>query len=181
MCNNTKDKIAAALRQLMAERPFQKITVRDLMDATNMKRQSFYYHFQDTRDVLMWICRQAFLDPVKNCSLELSEQMVFALTLMDRDRSFYRRMLGAVRPEFIRILEDQILRPRMSRIFYGTDAFSQLSSEQQFVVDFTAHAAAGRLIQFAESRRPLDEKEARKKINCLLNTLHISEKASETN
>lgn len=175
MCNNTKEKIAAALRQLMAERPFQKITVRDLMDATNMKRQSFYYHYQDTRDVLMWICRQSFLDPVKDCPGDLTEQMLFALTLIDRDRSFYRRMLGAIGMEFIRTLEDQILRPKMCRILYGTIQWQQLSFEQQFVVDFTAHAAAGRLIQFAESRRPLDENAARKKIICLLNTLHISE------
>jgi probable dihydroxyacetone kinase regulator len=175
MCNNTKEKIAAALRQLMAERPFQKITVRDLMDATNMKRQSFYYHFQDTRDVLMWICRQSFLEPVRDCPGDLTEQMLFALTLIDRDRSFYRRMLGAIRPDFIRALEEQILRPRMCRLLYGDNQWQQLSTEEQFVVDFTAHAASDRLIQFAESRRPLDENTVRKKIHCLLNTLHISE------
>ena len=41
MCNNTKQKIAQALRQLMAQTPFQKITVGNLMDVTGMKRQSF--------------------------------------------------------------------------------------------------------------------------------------------
>ena len=55
---DTKQRIAAALRQLMQERPLRKITVQDLMDRTQMKRQSFYYHFQDIRDVLAWICTQ---------------------------------------------------------------------------------------------------------------------------
>ena len=65
MCNNTKQKIAQVLRRLMTQTPFQKITVGNLMDATGMKRQSFYYHFQDTRDVLMWICRQEVMEPLK--------------------------------------------------------------------------------------------------------------------
>ena len=47
MCCDTKQKIAQALRQLMLERPLKKITVQDLMDRTQMKRQTFYYHFQD--------------------------------------------------------------------------------------------------------------------------------------
>ena len=47
MCCNTKLKIARALRELMCQRPLSKITVQDLMESAQMKRQSFYYHFQD--------------------------------------------------------------------------------------------------------------------------------------
>ena len=54
MCCDTKQKIAQALRQLMLERPLKKITVQDLMERTQMKRQTFYYHFQDIYDVLAY-------------------------------------------------------------------------------------------------------------------------------
>ena len=63
MCSNTKQKIARALKQLMSERPLSKITVQDLMESAQMKRQSFYYHFQDIYDVLGWICEQQLGQP----------------------------------------------------------------------------------------------------------------------
>lgn len=53
---DTKQRIALALHQLMKERPVRKITVQDLMERTQMTRQSFYYHFQDIQDVLAWSC-----------------------------------------------------------------------------------------------------------------------------
>ena len=55
MCCDTKQKIAQALRQLMLERPLKKITVQDLMERTQMKRQTFYYHFKDIYDLVDWI------------------------------------------------------------------------------------------------------------------------------
>ena len=55
MCCDTKQKIAQALRQLMLERPLKKITVQDLMERTQMKRQTFYYHFDDIYDLLKWL------------------------------------------------------------------------------------------------------------------------------
>ena len=54
MCSNTKQKIARALKQLMNERPLSKITVQDLMESAQMKRQSFYYHFQDIYALMEW-------------------------------------------------------------------------------------------------------------------------------
>lgn len=65
MCNNTKLKIARALRELMSQRPLAKITVQDLMEGAQMKRQSFYYHFQDIYDVLFWICDRQLGDPLR--------------------------------------------------------------------------------------------------------------------
>ena len=65
MCCDTKQKIAQALCQLMLERPLKKITVQDLMERTQMKRQTFYYHFQDIYDVLVWICRRQLVEPLE--------------------------------------------------------------------------------------------------------------------
>ena len=52
MCCNTKEKIATAVKELMRQKSIRKITVQDIMDETGMKRQSFYYHFQDVYDLL---------------------------------------------------------------------------------------------------------------------------------
>lgn len=52
MCYSTKRKIADCVKELMYHKEIRKITIQDIMAATNMSRQSFYYHFKDIYDVL---------------------------------------------------------------------------------------------------------------------------------
>lgn len=172
MCGNTKQRIADALRQLMTEKSFDKITVRNLMDATNMKRQSFYYHFQDTRDVLMWICRQNFIDPLCESRLEFVDWVMLALQILAGDRSFYRRLLAAACTDFVTEFDERVMLPRMAVLLYpGAGA---LSDNQRFVVRFTAQAFTARLIQFVDSPAPLDANITRERIEFLLRELHIA-------
>ena len=64
MCYATKRKIADCVKQLMKKKEIRKITIQDIMDATNMSRQSFYYHFKDIYDVLEWVARYDFSDRI---------------------------------------------------------------------------------------------------------------------
>jgi len=51
----TKKIIAKAFKVLMQEEPFVKITVSKIMKMSDMRRQTFYYHFQDKYELLEWI------------------------------------------------------------------------------------------------------------------------------
>ena len=64
MCCNTKEKIALAVKELMRQKSIRKITVQDIMEETGMKRQSFYYHFQDLYAVIEWICCKELMEEV---------------------------------------------------------------------------------------------------------------------
>ena len=167
MCSNTKKKIAQALRQLMAERPFDRITVQNLMDMTQMKRQSFYYHFQDTRDVLMWICRQEVLEPLMASGLAFEDWMILALELLSRDRSFYRKLLKAASFDFLREF-DAILEPRMLSMLFPGRTAAQLTDNQRFALDFFTEAACVRLIRFVNDREPLDPADIRARVEYLI-------------
>ena len=169
MCGSTKEKIAQALRRLMAERAFEKITVQNLMDATQMKRQSFYYHFQDTRDVLMWICRREVLEPLSASQLEFEEWILLALELLSRDRCFYRKLLKAASLDFIQAF-DAILEPRMLTMLYPGRTAGQLTANQHFVLDFLTEAACVRLIRFVNDREPPDPADVRAKVEYLIRT-----------
>lgn len=173
MCNTTKQRIADALRQLMNEKPFDKITVRNLMDATNMKRQSFYYHFQDTRDVLMWICRQSLLDPLAASGLEFTDWVLLALELLAEDRSFYRKLIAAARPHFVSELEERVLRPRMEDLLYPGTLAHALDANQRFAVDFAVQAVTNRLVRFVGSREALEPAQMRQRVAYLLDTFGI--------
>jgi probable dihydroxyacetone kinase regulator len=51
----TQKMIAQALKELMNLKAFQKISVSDIMKQCDMRRQTFYYHFQDKYELLAWI------------------------------------------------------------------------------------------------------------------------------
>lgn len=58
----TKKAIAYTFKDLLKEKPFNKITVNDIANKCDINRQTFYYHFQDIRDLIEWIC----IDEVDN-------------------------------------------------------------------------------------------------------------------
>lgn len=54
----TKKIIAYSFKKLMETEPYDKISVSDIMRNCDMRRQTFYYHFQDKHDLLSWIYRE---------------------------------------------------------------------------------------------------------------------------
>lgn len=43
--DQTKYALAVALKELMAQKPIDKITIHDLTERCGIRRQNFYYHF----------------------------------------------------------------------------------------------------------------------------------------
>ena len=56
--DQTKQALAAALKELMAQKPVDKITIRDLTDRCGIRRQNFYYHFADVYDLMRWMFQE---------------------------------------------------------------------------------------------------------------------------
>ncbi len=54
----TKYALAEALKEWMAVKPVDKITIQDLTERCGIRRQTFYYHFQDVYDLLRWMFQE---------------------------------------------------------------------------------------------------------------------------
>lgn len=175
MCSTTKQKIAGTLHQMMMERPFQKITVQNLMDVSGMKRQSFYYHFQDTREVLQWICDQELIQPLRESELDFEEWLLYGLKLIDRDRNFYRKVMAVPDLEFAGEMAERMLQSRVARLFYGEKDIKQLNEQQSFCVHFGARAIVRYAAEFMNSRQRLELNSAQENLRCLLETLGLRE------
>lgn len=61
----TKLQMAAALKTLMAQKPMDKITIAELTSMCNIRRQSFYYHFEDIYDLLRWMIQNEAISLLK--------------------------------------------------------------------------------------------------------------------
>ena len=55
MSQMTKRALVASLKELLAEKPLDKITVTDLTEHCGVNRMTFYYHFKDIYDLVDWI------------------------------------------------------------------------------------------------------------------------------
>ncbi len=64
--NITKKALAQALKDLMNEKPFSKISVGNICALYNMNRKSFYYHFKDKYDLLNWIFYTEFVEILRD-------------------------------------------------------------------------------------------------------------------
>ena len=52
----TKNAIAYAFKELLLEKPINKITINDIAEKCEINRQTFYYHFHDVIELTEWIC-----------------------------------------------------------------------------------------------------------------------------
>ena len=68
--NITKRALASALKELMNEKLFARISVSDICTRCDMNRKSFYYHFKDKYDLVNWIYNTEFLAVVRHKNYE---------------------------------------------------------------------------------------------------------------
>ena len=162
------------MHEMMTRKPFEKITVKNLMDVTNMNRQSFYYHFRDTRDVLMWLCQEQVFVPMTTADLELSEWIIYGMELLNRDRLFYFRVVSVSQTDFVHEFITTAIFPRVKSIFYPE--VEHLGENQTFAVDFLSNAIVDYYLRFLASHEPLNHADCRKKLRFLLaEVIHLND------
>ena len=101
--NITKLALSNALKELLEERSFEKISVSDICERCHMNRKSFYYHFKDKYDLVNWIFDTEFVEVnqtnamyAQNESFAFDDRWKNIEIICDyfyENRSFYRRVL----------------------------------------------------------------------------------------
>lgn len=86
----TKRALAAALKEKMLTKPFSKITVSELIQACDINRKTFYYHFSDTHALLKWTLEQESTEILKSYDLLVNteEAINFVLDYI-RDNHYF--------------------------------------------------------------------------------------------
>ncbi|MGN0628897.1 MAG: TetR/AcrR family transcriptional regulator C-terminal domain-containing protein [Oscillospiraceae bacterium] len=92
--NITKRALAEALRELMEEKNFSKISVADICEKCGMNRKSFYYHFRDKYDLVNWIFDTDFISIMRRHESGDSREILEALCeYFYENRTFYRKAI----------------------------------------------------------------------------------------
>ena len=139
----TKRAIAYAFKDLLKEKTFNKITVNDIAKECDINRQTFYYHFQDIRDLVEWTC----LDEVDNILKKKDEcewwedKFLLIFEIMKDEKVFVKNIYHSVSSEILRnnlyrlvypIIYDEIVEKSKGRNLREED--------KKFITDFYKYA-----------------------------------------
>lgn len=94
--NITKKALANALKELMQEMPFAKISISDICDRCHMNRKSFYYHFKDKYDLVNWIFDSEFIAVAMqkaSASPDIWQKLDILCGYFYANHDFYRKAL----------------------------------------------------------------------------------------
>ena len=94
--DETKLRFAAALRKLMEERPFAKVSVGEIAKEAGLSRKAFYDHFIDKDDLFNWMCYQEFLKVKDNIfEGDLWDSLLNVAKVLESE-PFYREGLASM-------------------------------------------------------------------------------------
>ena len=84
--SETKLLMANALKKLIKDRPFSKVTVQDIVNECNINRNTFYYHFESNYDLLYFAYAQEVKkvsDSFRKANATIPQVMDFVLNYID--------------------------------------------------------------------------------------------------
>lgn len=89
-----RELLAESLKQLTLNHSFAKITVKDITDAANVSRPTFYNHFQDKYSLLEWIFETEAVAPVKLLldNEMTNEALILFFSNIQKERDFYQNV-----------------------------------------------------------------------------------------
>ena len=160
MPSDMKERIAREFAELARTKSIDKITVKDIVEACHITRQTFYYHFQDLIDVIDWSLRQAMEELVEKSIRIDSREQVIELFLSEavKARGLLRKLLASqLREQTERLIEESV-RSYFREMVERRELLQDVSlSDAQVALDFYTFATVGMMLEYC-SRPNLDVK-----------------------
>ena len=149
MKNRTKQMFADMLEDMLHTMDFEKIQVKDLCEACQTHRQTFYYHFKDKYDLVAWVFNQ---DYEAVFSVPGSEFTIDTLTklmeLIRSKRSFYIKTLTDHSQNSIRSYIQEFDVEFGQKVVMSAYQTNQITDEQLYIIKYHSYGSIGMLIEW---------------------------------
>lgn len=83
--------LASSFKEIAAQKPIEKITIKEITDMAGVIRPTFYNHFQDKYELLEWIVKEELIFPMKPLIKEkhIKEAVTDSMNVMLSEKVFY--------------------------------------------------------------------------------------------
>lgn len=171
----TKIKLAQALKELIRTEPFEKITISDITEKCNVHRQTFYYHFQDRYELLDWLLyKELFIPLAEGFTFDnMYEKLLTMFSTMFDDKKFYQNALKINREDVTRfvgnIVTEEFLRIIKSLRKENNVSFVD-SDEEMFISEFFGYGVSGVVFNWVSKGMKETPDIMIERMECLVNT-----------
>lgn len=135
----TKKAIAYTFKDLLKEKPFNKITINDISNRCDINRQTFYYHFKDIRDLVEWICISEvdnLLDKKEEYE-KWEDKFLLIFNIMKEEEVFVKNIYHSVSVEVLRSNLYRLVYPIIySEIVEKSKGKNLREEDKKFITDF---------------------------------------------
>ena len=151
----TKNALASAMKELLADKPIKKINVKDITDRCGLSRKSFYYHFKDKYDLMNWIFYTEFVKEIKENNIEYNWELLENICkYFYKNKEFYSKAFKAEGQNSFSQYFVEVMRPIILKSY--KNVFDN-NKEKEFFAAFFADAtrlAIKRWILKEDSKTP---------------------------
>ena len=161
--SETKILMAETLKKMIKDRPFSKITVQDIVGACNINRNTFYYHFENTYDLLSFTYSrevQNILDSFHQSKAPLPQAMDFVLDYIDKNISLCNCAYESLGEQQLKIIfeKDLMIFVRATIDYFAQEYDLKLSEDFKTFVGYSyTNLLSAQLIWYIKHNGDLDK------------------------
>ena len=161
--SETKLLMAEALKRLIKDRPFSKITVQDIVAECNINRNTFYYHFENNYDLLSFAYEQEVQNIVESfhkANASLPQVMDFVLDYIDKNIPLCQCAYESLGEQQLKIIFEKDLRVFVGAIidFFAQESASKFSEDFKTFVGFSyTNLLSAQIIWYIKHNGDLDK------------------------
>lgn len=144
---DAKTSIENAFKEIVSEKPYQKITVSEICDRAFLSRRAFYFHFKDKEEIVADLFDLHVIKPLRDIhallrkdDIEMMQESI-AVRMYENvydEGEYYRNLIGPMRGH-----DDTFLRVVTWAIYdYNREHIPLLSGRsdvQDWIVDYIAY------------------------------------------
>lgn len=175
MNQRTEAVLIGTFKALMLKKPMNKITVSELVEECGINRNTFYYHFEDIRDMQRKMLKQDIEAIFSRADLITDHDLIInsVLDYIEQNKVILKNMLSCIgRAELDLFLNSNVNKPIYSLVC-ETEQKQNLSvgdEYKRFLADFFTRAVSGVLIDWIENRADRNKEQIKQYLFTTLST-----------
>ena len=153
----TKRALCDALIKLCQTKSFNKISIADITREVGIKRQTFYYHFNDKYMLLAWVYHQTALHYLDDNQISLDnweQQVTRMLKAIKNNAKLYYNTVTSDQSILMREFS-YIIEQRFIHLFQMFDPQQKISANNKtFYAKFFSYGCSGLLLDWIRANYP---------------------------
>lgn len=154
MAVETKKRLADTLIELLSRRSLDKITVKELVEACHVNRQTFYYNFKDIYDLVAWIFAEktAHITPESRTAENWKDDFREIVSSMRENKSLILNAYHSLSRTHLEKYLMNWLRPIMGQLVDEAAAEAILASaDRDFIVNIYSLGFVGLAMEWVDN------------------------------